>query len=465
MRTLTLQEVAAAMGARIHGEVRVPTVTGVATDSRKPVEGCLFFAIAGQQFDGHAFVDGALERGAVAAVVSEPSKVSPRFRGCGRLLQVANVVEAMGKLAAWYRRQMAAQVIAVVGSNGKTTTKDLIAAVLASKKPGKAAPSSFNNAVGVPLTLLSVEPQDEFVVVEIGTNKPGEGAVLGRSVQPDLAVVTSIGEEHLEFFGDVDGVAREEFSLLACFRNRGFIALSDQAAKHAPVRSLQECAVLTYGLSEEADLRAVRLSVENEGQRFRVNDRFDYWIPLLGTHNLVNAMGAIAIGNRLRLDHEEIAHALRQVRPSPMRGERLRIGDMTVINDAYNANPSSMRAALEVMDQLSGVGRKVLILGDMRELGTEALRCHQAVGRDAGRSTANVVIAGGAYARIVADGVVATAGATKRIYSFATLESLSEKLGGLIEPGDAILLKASRGVRLEQLLEPLMEIGRSSTVK
>ncbi len=453
MRSLTLEEVAAAMGGRIAGRPGIPTVSAVSTDTRDLAAGSLFFAIKGARFDGHSFVNGALDSGAAAAVVSDVSRVDAKHHQGGRLIVVSDVVEALGRLAAWYRRQFAATVVAVVGSNGKTTTKDMIATVLGRSRRGRSARASFNNEIGVPLTLLSVEPSDEFVVVEIGTNHPGEVAALGRIARPDFAVVTSIGEEHLEAFGDLEGVAREEFSILSTMRDRAFAAISDQAAGYAPAEAMREHTVVTYGLSERADLRAADVAAEGEGQRFKVNGRFPYCLPLLGDHNVTNAMAAIAIGTRLRLTHEEMAAALLEVRLPPMRMERSEAGGITLINDAYNANPSSVRAALDVLDRMSAVGRKVLVLGDMRELGDNAVRCHQAVGREAGRSTAHVIMAVGAHARVVADGATGTAGTGKRIYSYPTMDALAEKLTGLIGAGDVVLFKASRGVGLERLVE------------
>ncbi|MBN2561467.1 MAG: UDP-N-acetylmuramoyl-tripeptide--D-alanyl-D-alanine ligase [Phycisphaerae bacterium] len=460
---MTLEEVAEAMGGRILGEITVPTVSGVSTDSRNLSAGSLFFAIVGQTFDGHAFVGEVLERGAGAAVVSDPTQVHIKYQDCGRLIRVADTTEALGKLAAWYRRQFAATVIGVVGSNGKTTTKDMIATVLASRKRGRAAPASFNNAIGVPLTLLSVEPSDEFVVVEIGTNHPGEVAALGRLAQPDLGVVTSIGEEHLQSFGDVESVATEEFSLLPAMRGRAFVAVSDQAARYAPAGAGDHCTMLTYGTEERADLRAGDFVTKQGGLRFKVNGRFQYRLGVPGRHNAVNALAAIAIGTRMRLTHEDMAAALLKVRLPPMRTERLVVNGITLINDAYNANPSSMRAAFDVMDHLEDVGRRVFVLGDMRELGSQAAACHQAVGREAGRSTAHVIIAVGAYARVVADGATSTAGMTKRIYSLPTVEAASERIGTLLEAGDVVLLKASRAVRLERLVEALRQAGRART--
>lgn len=457
MWVLTLEEVASAMGGRILGTPVVPTVSGVSTDTRKSVVGTLFFAIQGERFDGHAYVAPALENGAVAAVVSNLAGIDPSYQASGRLIHVNDTVDALNRLAGWYRRQIAATVIAVVGSNGKTTTKDFLGALLGTRRQGCWAQGSFNNSIGVPLTVLSVKPADEFVVLEIGTNHPGEVLALGRMVRPDMAVITSIGEEHLEFFGNVENVAAEEFSLLNTLKEHAFLAISEQAAQFAPPRSTARYTMLTYGFGDAADLRVGDVRNESRGHRFKINGKFDYFLPVLGSHNIVNALGAIAIGTRLRLSHEEMAEAMLHFRLPPMRMERTDGDHLTIINDAYNANPSSMRMAFEVMSRLPDPGRQVFILGDMRELGEQAAACHLAIGREAGRSTAQLIIAVGAYARTLADGAISTAGLSKRIYTFPTPEAVVEKINSLIECGDIVLLKASRGMRLEQLVEPLKQ--------
>lgn len=460
MKAVTLQEVSAAMGGRILGPAAAATVTEVRTDSRNLCAGCLFFALSGPRHDGHAYVNEALDGGAAVAVVRDLDAVDPAHHAAGRLIQVPDTLAALGRLAAWYRGQIAAQVVAVVGSCGKTTVKDMIAAVLGVKWRGRAAPASFNNAVGVPLTLLSADASDEFVVVEIGTNHAGEVAALGRIARPDMAVVANIGEEHLEFFQDLDGVAKEEFSILACMQNRSFVAINSEAAGHCAPRALQGHATLTYGFDHDADLRAVDLTVDDRGTRFKLNGRHPYRVPLLGEHNALNALGAIAIGARLRMTDGEIAEGLASVKPKPMRLERTLVGTVTLINDAYNANPTSMRAAFGVLDRLTTAGHKVLLLGDMAELGAQTERCHRDIGRDAGRSSAHVIAAIGTHARVLADGAIGTAGASKRIYSFPTLEAVTGKLQDLIKPGDVVLLKASRDARLERLVPHIEDVGR-----
>ncbi|HWL91897.1 MAG TPA: UDP-N-acetylmuramoyl-tripeptide--D-alanyl-D-alanine ligase [Phycisphaerae bacterium] len=463
MKPLMLQEMAAAMSGRVYGEVTSPRVKNVCTDTRSLQDESLFFAIKGENFDGHDFVAQALEGGATAAVVKDARRFDEKLRAAGRLVEVDDTILALGRLAGWYRRQIPAEVIAVLGSNGKTTTKDMIHAVLSSKKSGKAAAASFNNAVGVPLTLLSVEPSDQYVVVEMGTNHPGEIAQLARIALPDMAVVTSIGEEHLEGFGDISAVAAEEFSFLPYLEGRAFVAVSDQAVTYAPTQSKGQTArtMIVYGLSETADVRATDLKQTADSLSFRVNGRSEFRISLLGAHNVVNALAAIAIGNRFRLENADIALALSTCKGPKMRMQARQIGSLYLINDAYNANPASMRVAMDAMDNLPRQGRRVLILGDMRELGNQSTRCHQRVGRDAGSSSANVIIAVGSMARVMADGATSAAGMGKRIYPFPTVDALANKLPDLLEPGDNVLLKASRGTQLERLVPIIEKCGQA----
>ncbi len=464
MRALTLHEITDAVRGRPSADLPDTRVDRVCTDSRAIEPGSLFFAIRGPRYDGHRFVASALDAGSAAAVVESLEDQPAALIQTGRLIVVESSVAALGRLAAWYRRTFAAQVIGVFGSNGKTTTKDLIGRVLSRRFSGRAARASFNNLIGVSLTLLSVQPSDAFVVAEIGTNHPGEIAALARMARPDYAVVTSIAEEHLEGFGDVDGVAAEEFSFLPLLTGRSIVAVSEQAAAYLPKRHNPAYRLLTYGFSEGVDLQATAPLASPEGQRFAINGRFEYRLPLIGRHNALNALAAIAIGTCFRMDHSEMAAALADAEAPPMRLARRKLSSLTLINDAYNANPGSMKAALESLDDLEAAefGRRVVILGDMRELGAAAARCHEAVGRAAGQSCAHVIVAVGAYARHVADGAVQTAGLRKRIYAYPTLDGLARKLPDLLMPGDQVLLKASRGVGLERIVPTIEAIDRAT---
>lgn len=460
MKPLLLEEVVASIGGRVAGKSPVARISAVCTDSRALRCDDLFFALSGEHFDGHNFVDAALREGAAAAVISDLTRIPVNWHESGRLICVRDVVEALGRLAAYHRRQTAAQVVAVVGSNGKTTTKELIGAVLRSRRGGCVAPQSYNNAIGVPLTLLAAGGGDEFVVVEIGTNHPGEVAALAEMAGPDIGVVTGIGEEHLEFFDDLSGVAKEELSLLRHVRRRGFVATEIGCRRYTAGAARDDLTCLTFGLDAGADLRAGDLTFDGQRQHFKVNDRFPYSLGLMGTHNVSNALAAIAVGLRFGLTHEQIAAALEGVGPPAMRMERQRVGGLTLINDAYNANPASMRAALAGFEQLRDPGRRVLILGDMRELGPHALHYHGELGRAAGRSSAMVIVAVGSFARVVADGATATAGSSKRIYGFPNVETAGAGLDRVLSPGDLVLMKGSRAMALERLIPHLERCGQ-----
>ncbi len=464
MKTLTLEEVVTAVGGRPLGPPAVASVAAVSTDSRRVRAGELFFALPGPQHDGHEFVDAALSAGAVAAVVSDAGRVARRWQESGRLICVRETVDALGRLAAYHRGQIAAQVIAVAGSNGKTTTKGLIEHVLRTRRRGRAAPRSFNNQIGVPLTLLSAEASDEFLVVEIGTNHPGEVAALAQLARPDVGIVTSIGEEHLEFFGDLPRVADEEMSLLRGLRARGFAVVPFEHRAH-PAAQRDDLTIVTFGTESGADLRASDIQWDGRAQRFIVNGRFEYALPVIGAHNVGNALAAAAVGLRFGLTHEEIAAALATAPIPPMRLERQTCGSLTLINDAYNANPASMRAALATFEQVSDGGRRVLVLGDMRELGEAAARYHAELGRAAGRSSAAVIVAVGAHARTVADGATETAGPSKRIHWFPDLERAGPGVERALEPGDLVLMKGSRAVGLERLIPFVERAGRSPAVR
>jgi UDP-N-acetylmuramoyl-tripeptide--D-alanyl-D-alanine ligase len=464
MKTLTLEEVVTAVGGRPLGPPAVASVAAVSTDRRQVRAGELFFALRGPQHDGHDFVDAALSAGAVAAVVSDAGRVARRGQEAGRLICVRDTVEALGRLAAYHRGQIAAQVVAVAGSNGKTTTKGLIEHVLRTRRRGRAAPRSFNNEIGVPLTLLSAEASDEFLVVEIGTNHPGEVAALAQLARPDAGVVTSIGEEHLEFFGDLPRVADEEMSLLRGLRARGFAVVPFEYRAH-PAAQRADLTIVTFGPEPAADLRAGEARWDGGAQRFLVNGRFEYALPAMGAHNVGNALAAAAVGLRFGLTHEEIAAALATAPMPPMRLERRAYGAVTLINDAYNANPASMRAALATFERIPDGGRRVLILGDMRELGEAAARYHAELGRTAGRSSAAVIVAVGAQARTVADGATETAGPTKRIHWFPNLESAGPGLERLLEAGDLVLRKGSRAEGLERLIPFVERAGRARAVR
>ena len=457
MKPLTMDEVLAATRGTMINPRPASSVRGVSTDSRTVQPGELFFALIGPNHDGHNFIVEALRRGAVGAVVSRRESATEEATDAGIIIAVDDTTAALGRLAAYHRRQLAAQIVAVTGSNGKTTTKDMIHAVLSAASKGRCSPRSFNNHVGVPLTLLSAEGSDEYLVVEIGTNAPGEVHALSQIARPDVAVITGISPTHLEGLTSIEGVAEEKASLLRSLRRGGLAALNvDHPAlvRHLPDNE-DHWRQVGFGFAEGADLRATDVRTVTDGISFRVNDKFEVRLNMLGRHNAVNALAAVAVGRRFGLEHEQIAQALATVSTPSMRLQLERIGPITVINDAYNANPESVSSALEVLTELPATGRKVAVLGDMLELGEQSRALHVELGRRVGRSGLQLLIAVGEYAEVVSRAAARDAGDRLEVRRFADVGDAMDRIAGMLAPADLVLVKASRALELERLMEPI----------
>ncbi|MFN0137304.1 MAG: UDP-N-acetylmuramoyl-tripeptide--D-alanyl-D-alanine ligase [Phycisphaerae bacterium] len=468
MIPLVLKEVIDAIGGYVRGELPTLSVRGVSTDSRTVQDGELFFAIAGPNFDGHAFVLDTLRRGAVGAVISaEAAERIVREREgsgdarvlAGVLIVVPDTIAALGKLAAYHRRQLPADVIAVVGSNGKTTTKAMIDHVLAARFEGRASQKSFNNEIGVPLTLLSATRGDEYLVVEIGTNAPGEIAALAALAEPNMAVITSIGEEHLEKLGDLRGVATEECSILTKIREGGFAAINLDSPHVGEYLHRPGVTVVTFGCNEKADLRVSEAAFAGGWLTFTLNGRFPYRLPIVGMHNATNAAAAVAIARRLGMTHEEIAARLESFAAPPMRSQVVTIGGVTVINDAYNANPHSVMAAVETLEAYPSLGKRVFVLGEMRELGDRSAELHRMVGQrlTGGRFDA-VYLVGAAADHICGNGQ----NVPPHVRLCRDVPDCAAKLGERLGDGDVVMIKASRAVELDRLVN-LLEARRAAT--
>ena len=447
----------------------------VVHDHRNVAEGDLFMAIRGERFDGHTFVASAIAAGAAAVLVdtapdSEAMRVATEAGVA--VLQCDQTVRGLNRLAAGYRQEIRAKVIAVGGSNGKTTTKRLIDTVLAAKHSGHASPKSFNNNIGLPLTLLQVEPQHEYVILEVGTNAPGEVAALGEVAAPDIAVITSIGLEHLEHLGDLKSIAAEEASLVRFVRDGGMLFLPKDAPELTEALKLSTLARVTVGVAGSgADLEAVDVAESIQGLTFKLNGRLAIHVPLVGWHNVMNILLAIGVGRRMGLADEQIVQGLGQCRPAPMRMEPLRINGHFVLNDAYNANPTSMAGALETFGRIdltdtvpkggrtprgaarrsSGKpARRVAILADMLELGQAGPAMHEGIGLLVVENHIDVLIAIGPQMQAAA--AMARQHGVKTSYFASTAEAV-QGVPALLHRHDAILLKGSRGMHLEEVLE------------
>lgn len=462
-----------------------PTFIGLSTDTRAIRPGQVFLALRGENHDAHRFLSQAAGAGAAALVVQdEDAVVAAALPAHVGVLKVDDTGAALLRLAAAYRAMLSGtRVIAVCGSNGKTTTTRLIEQALRTTFRGTASIKSFNNAVGVPLTILRAQPSDQFLLCEVGTNAPGEIAQLAAVVRPDIAVITSIGREHLEGLGDLAGVAREEAAVLRFITPggraivtgdspelaellRGFESRPAQLSAHPPTPPTAKLSITRFGRAADADLRPTDVQTVDEGGaigiEFAINSGPRIRLPMPGEHNALNAVAAFAVARAMGIEEGRILEALSGAAGADMRMQVVRVpvagGEARIINDAYNANPDSMLAALGTLAALhpAAGGRRIAILGSMFELGSASDQMHAAVLQRVaamGEQIGLVVLVGERMA--AAAPVLAQAGWTReRVVVLAEAGDESCRVAaGLIGRGDLVLLKGSRRMRLERVLE------------
>lgn len=457
----TIGDVVDAIGAHASARCdRSTPIEHVVIDSRQVVPGCLFVALRGERHDAHGFVADALRAGAVAAVVSMPVVGAD----AERLLRVADTLRALGDLAAWARGRWALRVVAVTGSNGKTTTKEMIGAICRAAYPPPQkvlqTEGNLNNLIGLPLTLLRADGDEVVGVLEMGMNRPGEIARMREIARPDVAVVTNVGRAHLEGLGSLAGVAAAKGEVFAGLPNDAVIAvnLEDEwvrrIAEPFPGRRV------TFGRGGEVRAEDV-VDLGVDGIRFTLvvaDERATVRLPFIGRHNLANALAAAAVARALGLGLDATVAGLEQAPAAAMRMQVLRLGNgVTVINDAYNANPTSTEAALEAIQQLRG--RSVVVLGEMRELGSEERHAHREIGARAAALGATELVVVGAWAEEMALGAAAEGMPRERIHVCADHVEAAVAVIGRWQAGDVILVKGSRGAAMERVVQLLEDAG------
>jgi UDP-N-acetylmuramoyl-tripeptide--D-alanyl-D-alanine ligase len=446
---------AACAGEQLNGSPD-ELVQRVCTDSRKIAQGDLFFALPGEKFDGHDFLEQVIRKGAVGVVVQR-DRAPALANGCG-VIAVTDTRMAFGQFAARYRQDFTLPIVAIGGSNGKTTTKELVASVLRQRLPIIWSEASFNNDIGVPLTLLKLERWHEAAVLEVGTNHPGELAPLVKMIQPKYGVITSIGREHLEFFGDVNGVADEEGWLAELLPVDGKLFINGDTPWSRRIVERTRAAVVRAGFSDANDWRVQSPKVDEGGTTFwmqapKVDFSGEYRVNLLGRPQILNAAYAVAVGAEMGLSRAEIERGLIECQPAKLRMELWELNGVRVLDDCYNANADSMLAALETLQELPCKGRRVAVLGDMAEQGAQSEAAHEEVGRRAAELGIGQLFTIGKMASVTAR-AAKDAGLT-RVIEFMDVETAATALKTFMKSGDLILLKASRSARLERISEAL----------
>ncbi len=464
MKAVAIGKIAEVAGGRIIQGDPGTILHSVSTDTRKIKKGDLFFALSGEHYDAHDFLAEAAAAGAGGLVISRPVSLPPEIP----VLLVDDTLAALQALAAYNRDRFRGPVVGITGSTGKTTTKDMVAAVLGVRLRTLKTEGNLNNEIGLPLTLLDLDDSFEAAVVEMAMRGPGEIAALSRIARPEGAVITTINETHLERLGTVGNIAAAKGELLEHVSPEGFALLNMESPFIK--REAKRCRgkVIFYGMDEPADLVARDLRPEREGISFNAvfqGESHGFYLPLPGRHNVLNALAAIGVGRELGLTMEEIAAGLATVALSGMRLEILEAGGLTIINDAYNASPASTRAALEVLKDMSGGHRRAIaVLGDMLELGPRALEIHREVGKKAGGQGLDYLVTVGNLAAAAAEGAVQAGMARDRVFPCTEHAGALNILKDLLLNGDVVLVKGSRGMKMETIVREILKFESGKAV-
>lgn len=453
MKNLTLENITVSVKGNYHGDVSYldREISFVTTDSRKSGMDCLFAAIRGANSDGHDYLQSAFERGALCAIAEKIPD------GCNfPVIVVRNTVEALGDLAAFYRRQFNIPILGVTGSVGKTTAKEMVSSVLSQRFRVHKTSENLNNDLGVPLTVFGLNESHEFAVIEMGISHFGEMRRLGEIVRPDMALYISIGSAHLEFLGDFDGVLRAKSEMLDFLPNDGTVFINGDNDTLRKMRCKQK--ICKFGTSADCKVKAenvvllgtdgMELDILSESRRIHAK------INAYGVHLVSSALGAAAVGLHMGLSDKEIADGISSYTPVGSRAGIAKTENITIIDDCYNANPNSVSAAIDSLALLTG--RRVCVLGDMGELGETAATLHFEVGKHAAERGIDLVIACGTLSKSTADGAVASG--CENIFHFKGKAELIEALPKLIESGDSVLVKASHSMHFEEIVEALKKL-------
>lgn len=455
---LNIQAVADAIGGKVYNLKSDQVVLDVSTDSRTIPNGALFFALKGENFDGHKFVDSAIKSGAVAAVVSEDTEELKKLP----VIVVEDTLAALRNLAEYYRMQFSISVVGVTGSVGKTSTKEMIASVLEQKYQTHKTKGNFNNEIGVPLTAYQLSQSDEMAVIEMGMSDFGEISRLTRIAKPDTAVITNIGMSHIEHLGSQEGIKKAKLEILEGLQPEGTVVLNGDDPLLWDERSNIDFETLFYGIgNKNCDVVAYDIKTYSDGSEFTCNidgepHRFN--ISVAGEHHIYNALAAILIGLKYNVPVEEIKKGIKAFAPVGMRQAIIELPQYTIIRDCYNASPDSMKSGLDVLSLYETEGRRVACLGDMLELGDATESAHKMVGKMAAEKT-DVLITVGKASRFIAEGAKESGMEPAKVFEYESKEALYIDLDKILEKNDVILIKGSRGMQMEKVADAIVDLA------
>lgn len=449
MVDFTIEQIKEATGA-VPKKTAATTFSGIVTDTRQISAGCLFVALKGERFDGHAFAAKAVEAGAAGVLASE--KIADVD---ATVLEVSDTLLAYQDLARAYRKRFSIPIVAITGSNGKTTTKDLTSAALSGRWNVLKTEANFNNEIGLPLTLLGLEAKHQAAVVEMGMRGFGQIEALAKIAQPTIGIVTNVGETHMELLGSLENIAKAKAELVEMIEPSGTVILNADNAFVLQMREKAKAKVVTFGIDSMADVMAKDIHTVGNSMEFSCSygktiEKFV--LPMVGRHNIYNGLAAITTGFVLGLSAEEIQQGLDGFEATKMRFEYKKVKEYHVINDAYNASPMSMTAAIETLAEVAK-GRKIAVMGDMLELGNVSKTAHEQVGRELAAKGVDALLTRGEMGKYIAE--AAKAAGLLSVYSCDSHADAAKVLQKILQPGDTILFKGSRGMQMEKIIDLL----------
>jgi len=456
MEALSMGEIARAAHGVLMNFEEESEISGVSIDSRKINPGDMFIALKGENFDGHDFIDMAIEKGAVLAVTQRlPERCKIPY------ILVEDTLKALQDIAAYYRSKFNIPIVAITGSSGKTTTKDMIASVLTQRFNVLKTEGNLNNAIGLPLTLLKLQYSHQIAVLEMGMSSLGEISLLSDIARPGIGVISNVGLTHIEKLGSRENILRAKLEMFSYFNSDSTAVINGDNDMLRDFCS-DKFRVIKYGLKKGNDLFAYGIEEKGEaGIEFSVDldGQSNFRVLLPGIHNVYNALSAIAVARLFGMKAEEIQKGLDSFKPSEMRMEIIVLGSgVKLINDVYNANPESMKVAIDVLRTMKSKGRGICILGDMLELGNLSSEEHCKTGAYAASSGADAIIAVGEFSEDIKRGAAAS-GMNCIVYAFSDIKAAAASLDYIIRPGDTVLVKGSRGMKMEYIVDYLRERG------
>lgn len=466
-----LSEIIKAIGAKLIRKSNCNLIEGVSTDSRTIKDKDIFFALEGKNFDGHDFIDEVIKKGARAIVISKDAKdvkqkINPALRakvervteGRVNILRVKDTTIAFGQLAKYYRKKFNLPLIAITGSTGKTTTKDIIFDILNKDYNVLKNLGTYNNSIGVPQTIFKLNKKHDISILELGTNHFGEISYLGKITTPEIAIITNIGASHLEFLKDLDGVFKEKKNILLHLRSPKIVLLNGNDEYLKKIKLTKDFRVFHFGINKPFDFCASNIFIENNRVNFTFNKKHRFSLNSLGRFNIYNALAGIGCGLIFGISMKKMKQTLDNFKFPQGRLNKIDCPRFSILDDTYNSNPLSLKNAIESLSDFKSEGRKILVMGDMLELGSHSIDLHRQIGSFIIKKPIDILVTLGNLSRTTADTAQSESRNNLSVFSFFSKMELIDFLKSKIRDGDVLLIKGSRLIQMEDIVSSLTQI-------